>query len=1163
MLELSLLVVVAMAGEAELDRATALDFEAEQLDDEGDYAGALPLAKESLRLRETHDAPPRLVARSCANLAEILLATGEPAAALPYAERATEIHKKRGDPDALGHALNKLARIQKDLSDYESALATTREGLAIRRAGLGDPHLDVAQSLHGLGDIFADMGRFVEAIANLEQAIQMRRALDAEPTLIAKSINNLAIIRYTLGEYDGAIEDFEQVYEVFLAEVGPTHPFTAVALGNLAAVLEEVGQLDRALALSKKQLATAMEVLGPDHPDVADAHNGLAVMYFSKGDYDGALEHVGRANEIYEAAGRDQDQILTLGNMGQVLDSLGRYEEGERAVSQAVDIAERLWGRNHLEFASALSAWAGTLANLGRSDEAVERYREVLTIREAILGREHKEVAASINNLAFMAQDRGDYVEARGLFEEALALFEEVVGHEHEAVAMAMGNLALVLDEIGDGKKAGLLYEESVALRERLLGPDHPDLGKALANLAQSKRTRGDLDGALVEAKRSLAIFREAFGDHHPLVIHGLNNIGLVLFDQGDVDGAQAAHKEALAGLSGVEANLELEATTMLNIVAVLERKEAYEEALALYEAALPILIEGVSEHHPLVAYARMRGAIVRDAMGDVDGARAECDVAFQSSSVHVMGWLDTLSEREALAAIGEHRQILDGWLNLHDRPADAERNYDAILSWKGAVSRRMAARRQVSSPELTKARADIARHVYSQVSSTPEERKATLADLTERKEKLERDLAEQSASFREELARSRADSKAVAAALPAEVALVDYLRITAEPDDVYVAFVLTSDGAVTRLKLGGATLIEDALLAWREALAYRDPNGAPMATWRIDERGAVVHDLVWAPVSEHLGETGHVIVVPDAATATVPFAALPTAKGRYLVEDRAITYLESATDLLGDDDGTTGSGALVVGDVAFGEATASSDALAMRAAACAEGPWNALDGTGAEIRSVAARWRRTRGKEPLIQLAGDRATEAAVAENLGGNRLLHIATHGFFADPARCSSALAREGGNWHPLLLSGVVLSGANQPSQQRGEGILTAEEVAGVDLRGTELVVLSACETGLGQIQSGEGVLGLRRAFLGSGARTIIMSLWSVGDRATSALMSDLYAAVLARRHALPPSEALRAAQLQMLERSRDEFREGRPQDWAAWVSSGDWDTPFDAR
>jgi len=194
------------------------------------------------------------------------------------------------------------------------------------------------------------------------------------------------------------------------------------------------------------------------------------------------------------------------------------------------------------------------------------------------------------------------------------------------------------------------------------------------------------------------------------------------------------------------------------------------------------------------------------------------------------------------------------------------------------------------------------------------------------------------------------------------------------------------------------------------------------------------------------------------------------------------------------------------------------------------------LAGTADELAALERSWSRGRyRREPLTAFTGLDATETAVGESLGGHRVVHLATHGFFATETCIDAGIVAV----NPMLRSGVVLAGANDSGSGDGRGVLTAEEVGSLDLQGTELVVLSACETGLGVNRSGGGILGLRRAFSAAGAGQLVMSLWSISDRDTADLMEAFYARFLHRRRPTSPQDALRGAQLEILERNRDRW------------------------
>jgi CHAT domain-containing protein len=298
-----------------------------------------------------------------------------------------------------------------------------------------------------------------------------------------------------------------------------------------------------------------------------------------------------------------------------------------------------------------------------------------------------------------------------------------------------------------------------------------------------------------------------------------------------------------------------------------------------------------------------------------------------------------------------------------------------------------------------------------------------------------------------------------------------------------------------------------------------------------------------------------------------LPLSGLPADEGEYLLErGPALHYLGREKDVVRPA-APSGTGLLALGDPSFDAPLAPlSVPLLAKADLADELPgvfrgsfarcdqlatmrFTPLPATRQECLDIAA----LAGGQATI-LTGERATESAFKENRSQPRIIHLATHGFFlgADCPDTSAGLSED-----PLLLAGLALAGANQRTASRPteeDGILTAEEIALLDLTGVEWAVLSACDTGLGLLQPGEGVYGLQRAFASAGVRTVVMSLWPIEDQATRQWMSGLYRARLGQD--LTTVTAVRQAALEVLENRRESGLSDHPFWWAGFVASGDW-------
>jgi CHAT domain-containing protein len=468
------------------------------------------------------------------------------------------------------------------------------------------------------------------------------------------------------------------------------------------------------------------------------------------------------------------------------------------------------------------------------------------------------------------------------------------------------------------------------------------------------------------------------------------------------------------------------------------------------------------------------------------------------------------------------------------------------VLAWKGAALARAAEERLArDSPalrpqfaELAEARDRLARLALA--TPLPDERAAwlrQLAELRKRKEELEGALADRSDAFRRQRQRKPPTARDVATALPPRAAVLDFLvyrdytalkpvKGRQRPQRVLAAFVLRNGKEPALVPLGNAETVTREAAAWRTALV-----GGDAAALRTT--GAALAARVWAPLRAHLDGASTILAAPDGPLCGLPLAALPGGKdGTYLGEERAFAQVTSGLHVLElyAAAAAKNRGLLAVGGIDYGAAKPG--------AAAAFPP---LPGARLEAEAVRGLFARSFAGEPVALLDGARATRHGLCDAAQRDRyrVIHVAGHGFYTSAAGQAQAGSRgpgpqplapfpEGALRHePLLLSGLALAGANAGP----DGILTAAEVSGLDLRGTELVVLSACETGLGDLdRAGEGLLGLQRAFQQAGARTLVTSLWKVDDAATALLMEKFYEGFCAQKRG--KLEALRQAQLFVL-------------------------------
>ncbi len=860
----------------------------------------------------------------------------------------------------------------------------------------------------------------------------------------------------------------------------------------------------------------------------------------------------------------------------------GRYHQAISLAERALTLREKSIGAEHLDTATTLNNLAFLYLAKGDYTQAVSLFRRALAICEKVLGVEHPNTAATLNNLALLYHAKGDYAQAAPLFRRALAVTEKTLGTEHPDTAATLNNLASLYRDKGDYAQAAPLLRRALAIVEKTRGAEHPNTAYSLTNLAALYYHQGDYAQAEPLLRRAQTILEEALGAEHPGTAFSLNNLGILYYAKGDYAQAEPLYRRALAVTEkALGAEHPYTTKALHNLAALYSDKGDYTQAEPLFRRALAIREKTLGADHPDTAALLNNLAYLHEARDDISQAVALRSRAQAIEEGNISVNLAIGSERQKLAYLATLAASVRHSVALHIRSApDNSTARDlaltAILQRKGrvldAMNDNIESLRRRANPQdralfdqLKDERAKLAHLVFGGLqSASPAEYQQAIKRLEESVEKLEAQIGDRSSEF-------RAQSKpvtlaAVQAAIPADAALLEFFaywpynaKFTRRDEQLglprYVAYVLRRQGEAQWVELGKAMTIDAAVGVLRKAL--HNPKSADFK--RLARR---MDKLVMQPVRPLLGETRRVFISPDGALNLVPFAALVDEQNRYLAERYSFTYLTSGRDLLRfRPDTQIAKAPVIVADPDFGEKSVD------RRAASSAG---ILDLTQAYFSPLTATAQEAKALKAILPqatvLTRNQATETALKQ-IASPSVLHIATHGFFladkpedAAETERQRKLLQQTADWsslggrleNPLLRSGLGLAGANlrkSGPNQEDDGILTAMEVAGLNLWGTKLVVLSACETGVGEVRTGEGVYGLRRALTLAGAETQVMSLWPVSDRGTRDLMISYYKSLLAGQGR---SEAMRQVQLWMLK----DPRRRHPFYWASFIVSGEW-------
>jgi CHAT domain-containing protein len=854
-------------------------------------------------------------------------------------------------------------------------------------------------------------------------------------------------------------------------------------------------------------------------------------------------------------ADRAMQQSRRLRTAAARLDDQGRFAEGRALLERALRLSEAHRGPEDADVALLLYQLAGNALEQRDDVRSQQLDERAIAIFDKVKGAEHPLSAMARLRLAVLYERAGQQPAAEALLRSAIAVVEQALGSDHLWYVQCLIRQASLRFDAGDLDRAEALNTGALAILERIQNVDSGSYAAALNNLGEIALAKQDLVRAEDLLRRSLAIAERVEGRQSYRVSATLQNLGIVSRQKLDFVGALAYVMRALAIREQVVGSDHADIAPLLNNLANLYHLNGNDDqALALHFQALAIRERTVGPYHRGTLYSVGSIARIYTSLGDLTKAIAFTRRADAIVEKQLVLNMSAGSEREKLAFLRSVAERTDRTVSLHLSQATDNRDAASLaalvlLQRKGRVQDAMAdvfatVRHRVDDAgdralmdELGDTQARLARVALDASGRTsPDERTRLLAELESRRERLEATLSAHIAEFRADTQPVTVES--VQAALPENAALVEFAvfrpfdpqasrDVDAYGPPRYAAYILRRHAAPAGVDLGELASIDQSIAALRAAL--RDPLRAD-----VKVLARVVDEQVMHPLRASLGDAAHLVISPDGNLNLVPFEALVDEHGRYLVERYATSYVTSGRDLLRMQvPRPRSTPPVIVADPVFDKPPLDG--------AAPPGPLS--DVYFAPLGATRIEARAIKELFPDATLFTGRQASKAMLEHVRSPRILHIASHGFFLDagpPARPSE---------NPMLRSGLALTGANLTASGRGDGILTALEASGLDLWGTRLVTLSACDTGIGEIRNGEGVYGLRRAFVLAGAETLVMSLWPVGDYIARDMMVAYYTGL---RAGLGRGDALRQARLALLKRETRRH----PYYWAGFIQSGEW-------
>lgn len=1047
-------------------------------DENGKYNQGMPLLQSALNIHNKLSGENDSTYITYAtNLASIYTGMAKYDTAEALLLKIIDTQKKIGGDDNLDYAilLNLLARVYVLKAEYIKAEPFYVKVLELRKKLSGENNLDYASILNNLGALYFRIGKYQQAENYYNQAIQISETINNSNRDYANFCNNLATLFKTLGQYQKAETFYLKSLGILKHLFGEEHPQYLLTLNNLAAIYETMGQYQKAEKMYLQCIDVNKKNLGELHPDYATNIEDLASLYEEMGEYKKSEALLLKAQKIIRSSlGEDHPEYaLILFNLGLFYESLSEYSKAESFLVKAADIRKKKFGEDHEEFGASINSLGSFYRILGQTDKAENFYLQALKIYKNIFGKDNPRYAEVLNNLGILYESIGEYVDAEKIDLESLEIRKKFFGEANPSYAVALNNLAALYESMGKTDTAESLYIKVCELRKTLLGETHPDYATSINNLGHYYSLAGKYDKAEPLLLQSLQINKDRLGMASNDYSMSLRNLGAMYMHMKRYGKADSFL------LSSVK-------TDLLNL--------------------------------------------------------------FSSFSI--------MSEKEKELYINKRYYIseqLNSFLFINPASVDlAKNNYNMQLVLKSlslADTRNMLSSIQDSKDQTIKKTFDKWKNnkafLSKQYSLPPDKRFERLDSLESITESLEKQLNNQSFAFRNQNALLKITYWDVRKKLAENEAAIEFVRFNYFDNRwtdtvIYAAYLLRKyDSFPVFIPLCREAQLVQLFSGAGRTTAVTVNNfyrgvGSEEDTISLS-KGDSLYKFIWQPLEPFLKGINKINYSPAGKLYTISFNALPAGNGKLLMDKYDLQQYTSTRQIaLRINDTRTSAPKNIA---LFGNATFSLDSLQLiknlhsqhKSSATSvnfytpknrgsnNAVWSSLPGTADEVNRIKKLF--IKNKTPAISFIQLAASEENF-KNFSGHSpyVIHLATHGFFlteADKKRKESNI----GNVYsladnPLMRSGILLSGANYawsgrlPINNVEDGIATAYEISQLDLAKTELVVLSACETALGDIKGSEGVFGLQRAFKMAGVKKLIVSLWQVPDKETAELMTLFY-------------------------------------------------------
>jgi len=1088
--------------------------------------------------------------------------------------------------------------------EFDKALESHNNSLQIRIEILGEKHPDVANSYDNIGNVYYMKTKYSKALEYYMKGLQIKTELfGVKNPDVAKSYNNIGNVYFDKSEYDKALEYMLHSLQIRAELLGDRHPDVAASFNNIGNVYYKKSEYDKALEYHNKSLEIRTEILGEKHPDVALSYNNIGLVYNGKSEYGRALDYHLMSLEIRQEkfGEKHPDVAASYTNIGIVYDMISEYDKALEYFIKGLEIRTELFGENHADVSKSYLN-IGTVYYLRSDyDKALEYYLKSLQINLELFGEKHTDVADSYLSMGNVYYENAEYDKALEYFAKGLRIKMDLLGDNHPDIAMSYNNIGNVYFEKAEYDMALEYHTKSLQIREEVLGETHADVAQSYNNIGNVYDIKSEYDKALEYHNKSLQIRIDLFGEEHTDVAASYSNIGTVYKEK------SVYYKSLEYYFKSLQISLDILGEkhntvtgTYNNIGNVYDNKSEFVKALEYYQLGVSANLSAPGINKDITEVPEIRNYISYRYLLLCLHSKAQI-FANTSKSLEDMKSMTTRLRQEVALL---HYRACDTLITRARQEITGKSDKLAL----GKKANEIYTEAMQVCYELSAiCGSDSVSYFIHQAFQFSEKNKASVlleslagseamkfAGIPDKLLQYEHDLNIDIALYKKLLAEGPDDTGEIKFSNKLFIAnraydslltefelhypryhelkygqnqvTVKQLQKTLDKNTCIISYQKSDSSLtaflVTRREFKVAQIeklanYEEMIKRFRSRLAVYSRTSTDAY---LNTGYELYKQLFFLELSEDITR---LVIIPDGEMALIPFEALITESYRgynypdfpYLIKQYNISYSYSAelyyrtlpkqeTDEIDvtqlydwlamapvfDDEESAGT-TLRTREILNEIDGFASDSTSTRGSFLTGQFITPLPGTREETETIFRQFEQ-QNRKATVQLYQNASEVFVKSGELEKYKYIHIASHGIV-------NTLKPE--------LSGIILALDTTSGE---DGILHTGEIYNLKLN-ADLTVLSACETGLGAIQEGEGLIGLSRALLYAGSKNIIVSLWKVADMSTSELMVDFYSNLLSEEDESEGfSEALRLAKLKMI----SEAKFAHPFFWSPFILIG---------